>query len=234
MGAAVLAASMLNPVPAFSSPVVLSDILNIDPLGYACVPSRYFDEGEDGAAAIAFVLSGKTRLPRTCLPEPCARALTRQELSALTGTETILARFHNEWEDYYARYADHCRKETNWYKPGSPPVVAGPPSDFWEPIIDQSRRIRRGDPPQTSSVMTPLVGPPRLPPLSPPRPPSSLVPPESPPNMSMQTSSSGSGGQAPPPTPPTPAPIPLPPAGILLATVLGAVLLRKRQARSAA
>jgi len=132
-----------------AAPIELSDILEIDPLGYHCVPSEHFDDQADGSPALAFSLTGKTRLPRTCLPDPCARALTRQELSQITGTEPILARFSDEWDDYYTRYADHCRREV---------VVSRPRggATFWKPIIDRSRITQQSGIP-TSSRRIPYI-----------------------------------------------------------------------------
>ncbi|MEL6572910.1 MAG: hypothetical protein AAFQ64_14700 [Pseudomonadota bacterium] len=133
---------------AVAGPIALSDILDIDPLGYECVPSQYFDDTPDGSAPIAFSLSGKTRLPRTCLPEPCARALTRAELSGITGTEPILARFSEEWDDYYSRYADHCVREVTVSRPRT--------NDFWKPIINRAQSTQRIGIP-TSSRLIPFV-----------------------------------------------------------------------------
>ena len=123
-----IAAIALSPVAAPASTIVLSDILSVDALGYECVGGEYFDETDD-QAAIAFTISEKIRLPRTCLPNPCDRALTRRELSNLTGTEVSLARFDEEWDEYYARYADHCRKEI--VDPSEEEIAD---EDFWEPF----------------------------------------------------------------------------------------------------
>ena len=118
----------LTPVAAPASTIVLSDILSVDALGYECIGGKYLEETED-QTAIAFTISEKIRLPRTCLPNPCDRALTRRELSNLTGTEVTLARFEQEWDEYYARYAGHCRKEI--VDPAEEEIAD---DEFWEPF----------------------------------------------------------------------------------------------------
>ncbi len=126
---------------AQADPLSLDDITSIsqitthDPLGYACIDAKYLDDREDGSAAVAFTLAGKVRIPRTCLPEPCARALSQRELSNLTGTEMVLPRFKNEWDDYYARYADFCRKEVVPFGGPAPQPVATP-ENFWPPLLN--------------------------------------------------------------------------------------------------
>ncbi len=116
----------------------IADLTTVDDLGYECIAGEYFEETED-TAAIAFVVSEKIRLPRTCLPEPCDRALTQRELSNLTGTEITLARFQDEWDDYYARYADFCRKET--VDPAGPSPFPIQPYTFWDPFIENPNVI---------------------------------------------------------------------------------------------
>ncbi len=115
-------------------PTSIADITTVDGLGYDCIDAKYLDEDIDGPAAIAFTLAGKVRMPRTCLPEPCARALSQRELSNLTGTEMSLPRFAKEWDEYYARYAEMCRKETvPFYGPA--PEVYPTPYIFWTPLL---------------------------------------------------------------------------------------------------
>ena len=112
----------------------IADITTVDDLGYSCIDAKYLDAADDGSAAIAFSLTGKVRMPRTCLPEPCARALSQRELSSLTGTEMILPRFQKEWDEYYARYADFCRKEVVPFgKPALQPKLT--PENFWPPLL---------------------------------------------------------------------------------------------------
>ena len=139
--------------PAFAAKIELADLLDIDALGYRCIPSEFFDDQPDGSPAIAFSVSGKTRLPRTCLPDPCARALTREELSAITGTEPMLARFHEEWDDYYSRYADHCRREIVVSRPRE---KGSPIEGFWPPIISRAQIIQQAGIP-TSSRLRPFI-----------------------------------------------------------------------------
>lgn len=121
----VIATSLGAPVSAAPKSVDL--ITEIDALGYACIDEAYFVE-TNGEAATAFQLGGKIRLPRTCVADPCAGALSQRELSNLTGTPFQTARFAQEWDDYYARYADYCRKETT--PDGG--RVAESPEEFWK------------------------------------------------------------------------------------------------------
>ena len=144
---------VLTPTSAQAAKIELADLLEIDALGYRCVPSMYFDDQPDGSPALAFSVSGKTRLPRTCLPDPCARALTREELSAITGTEPMLARFHQEWDDYYSRYADHCRREIVVSRPRA---KGSPIEGFWPPIITRAQIIQQTGIP-TSSRLRPFI-----------------------------------------------------------------------------
>lgn len=136
--------------PAQAAKIELADLLEIDALGYRCIPAAHFDDQPDGSPAVAFSVSGKTRLPRTCLPDPCERALTRQELSGITGTEPMLARFHQEWDDYYSRYADHCRREITVSR------FRAPVNGFWEPIISRATIIQQTGIP-TSSRLRPFI-----------------------------------------------------------------------------
>ena len=192
--------------PAQAGTIELSDILDIDPLGYRCIPSQYFDDGPDGTAAVAFSLSGKTRLPRTCLPDPCERALTPQELSQLTGTEPILARFSDEWDDYFARYADHCRREI---------VVSRPRGNdgFWKPILNRAKSNQRVGLP-TSSRLIPYI-------ISNYRAPS----PEQPLLISFASSEVQVGPLN------QPSPVPVPASGWLIAAVLGFGAYQSRRAQ---
>lgn len=112
------------------------DILRIDELGYECISAEFFEETDLDIAPIAFQIGGKIRLARTCLPDPCIGALTQFELAGLTGTDRNHPRFQEEWHDYYARYADHCRRETN---PLPQDVVASAPNEaeeFWAPVLN--------------------------------------------------------------------------------------------------
>jgi hypothetical protein len=218
---AFLASLLLCILPgshAFAAPIELADILEIDALGYRCIPSVYFDDGEDGSAAIAFSLSGKTRLPRTCLPDPCARALTQQELSSITGTEPMLARFHNEWDDYYSRYADHCRREVVVSRPRS---AEAPNRGFWPTILDRARVIQQTGLP-TSSRLRPFVinrlanpATDRAAPLLA----NFLIPrPAGQPFLN--------------PDRPIPSPVPLPASGLMLMCAIGAATFARRRRKS--
>jgi hypothetical protein len=203
---ALLASLLLCLLPgssALAGPIALNDILDIDPLGYECIPSKFFEDGEDGSAAVAFSLSGKTRLPRTCLPDPCARSLSPQELSSLTGTEPILAKFSNEWDDYYSRYADHCVREVTVSRPRTS-------GDFWKPIISRATTTQRVGLPTSSRVVpfVPGIGGSSTPTLLP-----SLI--------SFSTPEGGIAG---------PSPVPVPASGLMLGTLLaGAVWTARRR-----
>lgn len=140
-----VAAVLAIPSNGSASTVELSEIVSIDELGYECISGEHFEE-VDELASVAFSVGKKIRLPRTCLPDPCEGALTERELSNITGTEMIYPRFRDEWNEYYARYADHCRKETVTTVAGT--IV--PQEEFWVPL--------RQNP--TSSSPTP---PPRFP-----------------------------------------------------------------------
>ena len=200
---------------ALAGPIELSDILEIDALGYRCVPSAYFDDQDDGSAAVAFSLSGKTRLPRTCLPDPCARALSRQELSSITGTEPILARFHDEWDDYYSRYADHCRREVVVSRPRS---KGAPITGFWPPIIQRANIIQQTGIP-TSSRLRPFIidefGNPTTERAAP-QIVSFLIPP-------------AADRAIPRADRPIPSPIPVPASGLLLGLALGVGAMARRR-----
>lgn len=150
--------------PAAASNFEIDEITSTDDLGYACIDEAYFVETEASAAA-AFLIGGKIRLPRTCVANPCLGALSQRDLSNLTGTDPNIPRFDDEWNDYYARYADYCRKETN--PDGG--KVAETDADFWEQTIEPAQiaqSLSRGSPvlPQvTRASASPLIVSPRLP-----------------------------------------------------------------------
>lgn len=147
--------------PGFATAGIISidDIVTHDPLGYECVEAQYLIEEDPSVAPIAFQLSGKIALPRTCLPDPCNNALTQAELSDITGTDRRSLRFENEWEDYYTRYADYCRRETNPSPQGSVSADASE-LDFWEPIISPPQIIATnfGDEDDDTSVLSSGTG----------------------------------------------------------------------------
>lgn len=206
-------------LPAYAAPIEVTDLLNIDALGYRCIPAMYFEDGDDGSAAIAFTLSGKTRLPRTCLPDPCARALTQQELSQVTGTETMLAKFSEEWDDYYARYADHCRREVTVSRPRGPGVVGQPTSSrFWPPILERARIIQQVGVPTVGQGGPSIIEGVNVPQQN---------AGDTPIDVFIQT--------LPPETPdiaPIPSPVPLPASGLMLAALLGVGILGRRRKRA--
>lgn len=125
---AVIGAASL-PFVASATTVELADITTVDELGYECISGEHFEEVDD-TASLAFSIGKKVRLPRTCLPDPCAGALTQRELSNITGTDTVYPRFREEWDEYYARYADYCRKEPVTNFAGD----VAPQEEFWVPL----------------------------------------------------------------------------------------------------
>jgi hypothetical protein len=126
-----------------------------------------------------------------------------------------LASFHNEWDDYYSRYADHCRRE----------VVVSRPSTkdgFWPPIIDRAKIIQYTGIP-TSSRLRPFILDDLGIPTSERQAPqtvSFLIPPTS-------------GSPLRNPDRPIPSPVPVPASGALLGLALaaGAFFGRNRQKR---
>ena len=106
----------------------LVSLTTTDALGYACI--------READLEAAYRAEGKgIVLPPTCLPEPCRRQVTRDELAILIGRapEPVV------WDDYVARYADTCVAETGgaWAGPSSPRPVTRPtaPGAFWGPIL---------------------------------------------------------------------------------------------------
>lgn len=110
----------------FATPL-LQDLVAADPLGGECIPEERIE--------LAFHATGKgLRLPRTCLPDPCETALTRLRLDGLVGRPVT----EPEWDRYFARYADYCRKEvTPFGTETSEPVVTegAPEAEFWWPLL---------------------------------------------------------------------------------------------------
>lgn len=109
-------------------PPALKDILEVDKLGFDCIRADKLD--------LAFDATGSgVRVPRTCLPEPCTKALLPEELAILVGRSPT----DDEWEDYFSRYADFCRKEI----PPTPVldgfadlgVDSDKLNDFWTPLL---------------------------------------------------------------------------------------------------
>ena len=84
-----------------------------DPLGEGCVDGGNWDD--------PFPSQKGARAPAFCVPQPCARVLTTEELAY-----DVLGRplRPGEWDTYYARYAQACRHEAIW--PGWAPVDTAP------------------------------------------------------------------------------------------------------------
>lgn len=126
---AAAVASLTSATPALAASqapaatVALSDLIEIDTLGYTCIAEASLES--------AFGATGKSgRLPRTCLPEPCDGALSRDELASLIGRTPS----GDEWDDYFARYAQVCRHEALGF--GAPDVPAVVDADgFWAPFL---------------------------------------------------------------------------------------------------
>ena len=241
---------------ASAAPIAISQITEVDALGYTCISGEYLEE-TDGVAAVAFTLTGKIRMPRTCLPDPCEGALSRTELSQLTGTEMILPRFQNEWDDYYARYAEHCRKETVAFADPETQPTRTSPDDFWAPILANaaSGRTATAGPAATSSAgVIPIASVVTTSTKSPEERvlnetlSSTPETPETPPNPPETQNGGGTNGNPPeppetpnPPVPPeTPNPpeqppiVPLPTSGVLMLAGLGALALTRRRKQSQA
>lgn len=102
---------------------LLADLIKNDVLGGDCIAEDDID--------LAFFATGKgMRLPRTCLPEPCSQALTPFKLAELIGRPAQ----QSEWDRYFSRYADACRKEVVSFDD----AVAEEPistAEFWAPIL---------------------------------------------------------------------------------------------------
>ncbi|WP_299965791.1 hypothetical protein [uncultured Roseobacter sp.] len=118
----------INELPALDSEPLdeftLGELISTDALGGECI--------EEGDIDLAFYASGKgLRLPRTCLPEPCEQALTPFRLSQLMGRPADPA----EWDTYFARYADVCRKEIVSFEDVEPIQDDGTIASFWTPIL---------------------------------------------------------------------------------------------------
>jgi hypothetical protein len=130
---------------AHASIINAQDILGVDQLGYECIAETALIDSNVFRSSDAFASTELDRLPRACMPSPCERALSPNELSHITGTDVVLARFKGEWDDYYARYSDHCRSETvafpdpaSYDDPHVPEMCFHKPDpieDFWGPLV---------------------------------------------------------------------------------------------------
>ncbi len=87
-----------------------------DPIGGGCVDGGDPDEPFPSGKA-------DVRAPAFCLPQPCARILTPDELA-----REVLGRAlrPDEWDAYVSRYAEACRHEAVWpVEKQAPDWVAG-------------------------------------------------------------------------------------------------------------
>jgi hypothetical protein len=152
-GPAAFAATFAPETRNIITPGHLDDLLQVDALGFECVAEEDIDR--------AFHATGKgLRLPRTCLPEPCSEALAREELAALIGRPPT----QSEWDDYYTRYADTCRRETIDFGKGPKYARGGwstDPRKFWGPLAGRAMPdspIRRAINPPRSLGRTAISG----------------------------------------------------------------------------
>ncbi|WP_370401594.1 hypothetical protein [Sulfitobacter sp. JB4-11] len=125
----------------------IDDLIVKDPLGFDCIQDQHID--------LAFHATGKgVRMPRTCLPEPCVKALTPFQLAALIGRNPN----EQEWDQYFARYADFCRKEVVAFdaEGADTPVDVLPEAAFWLPLLAQLGTSGGGS--GGSAVSTPILG----------------------------------------------------------------------------
>ena len=103
----------------------LDSLTTRDPLGYVCVMEADLD------AAMLATDKGHV-LPQTCLPEPCRRQITRDELAWRMGRPPEA----RDWDRYVSRYADWCVAETGGaWLPDARPARRPGWGDFWGPIL---------------------------------------------------------------------------------------------------
>ena len=213
-------------IPDTPGQVLLADFLEQDPLGYECIPEDRIDA--------AFFASGKgLRLPQTCLPEPCDAALSPLELASLIGRPP----YASEWDTYFARYSDYCRKEVIAFDGASDeatdaPSGRDPVAAFWAPLLPAGSpgaarlpgRIR-GFPGLAAGGLPTLVGGPS--PVN-----TAWVAPDI---VPLPGAVGGPGEQPGTPIQPGPTPVPLPGTAALLATALvGLGAAGRRRARKRA
>ena len=113
----------VRPVPAAFAAVSPADVAGPmdpsaghamwDPLGRGCIDGGGWSEPFPGA-------KGAPRSAAFCIPQPCIRALTREELA-----RDVLGRplREDEWDTYISRYADACRSEAIVPVPDAEPEV---------------------------------------------------------------------------------------------------------------
>lgn len=187
-------------------PLSLEDLMDVDKLGFDCIHEDKID--------LAFHATGKgLRLPQTCLPEPCNKALLREELTLLVGRPAN----EDEWDQYFSRYADVCRKEIPPIATddGDIPVSTDDPVEtFWRPLIPTFQ-----SPPPTGGPDVPPRRPSFIPTFSPP---TKFNPIISTPRTVRRIISSSGGAE-------TPSPVPLPGALWMLLTGLGCLAVWKRR-----
>ncbi|WP_299817085.1 hypothetical protein [uncultured Jannaschia sp.] len=98
---ALAGAVALALAPAAAPAVTLDALTTRDELGYTCIPEILLE--------MAYRAESKgVVLPQTCLPEPCKRQISGEELAMLMGRMPD----GPEWGRYVARYADRCVAET--------------------------------------------------------------------------------------------------------------------------
>ena len=190
-----------------SEPLALQDIMDVDKLGFDCIREDMID--------VAFHATGKgARLPRTCMPEPCTKALVPNELALLIGREAREA----EWDEYFSRYAEVCRREippeiTDEFVDGGTSIEqpGHPVEQFWTPLLrpfitatsgGRSNPIPTRVPPGIFSTQQIITTLPRIPSSGP----------DPTPDFFQQVILTETTESAGPSVPPVPAPVPLPAA----------------------
>ena len=140
-GPSVQASTLTQVVAPLTRPIApmpLDDLLRQDALGYDCIDENQID--------VAFFAAGKgMRLPQTCLPEPCKAALSTVQLASVIGRPPSPA----EWDEYYSRYAEICRKETIAFRSedAAKDNLERTPPLFWAPILGGKNVVTEAGPP---------------------------------------------------------------------------------------
>lgn len=105
-------------IPAWAATVTLAEVEETDALGYTCISATTFDAiYPANAGTDALEIAGKgVMLPPICTPNPCLVSPIRQDVEDSWGRALTT----REWDVYYSRYADYCRKETTPFTASEP------------------------------------------------------------------------------------------------------------------